>query len=809
MNRFGVQAFMVWSSTLLGFSCYSQPVSTIFVQAPWSLPSLDLTLAQFAAPVQQLRALDDLPTQDLGELLGRHLGGVLLQDMQGNPFQADVQYRGFTASPLLGTPQGLSVYLDGVRMNQPFGDVVSWDLIPRAALQSLTLMPGSNPLFGLNTLGGALALQTKDGRSAPGTRLEFKLGSHERRNLLLEHGFASEQGLDGYGMVNLFHDGGWRQHSPSDVRQLFGKLRWRDGGTRSQLSMAWADNELHGNGLQEGGQLAQHFKSVYTIPDTMRQHALMLNWMGSHEVHEGWTLSAQAYLRRQKGNSLNGDVNEGALDQNIYAASENRSNTPFPFQNCLANALAQDDPGEKCTGLLTRTTATQRHEGLVLQSNWEGEQGSAKTQTLLGAALDIGHVRYSQLSQAGYVNADRSVTGVAAWADGARGGNVDGEPWDTAVELLSRSETRSLLGSRTWSWAGGWHLTTSGRYNSTEVRNLDLRNDGSAASLSGTHQFKRLNPAIGLTLAPSAAWQGWLGYNEGSRAPTATELGCSNPDVPCRLPNAMASDPPLKQVVTRTLEVGMRGQWGESAQRHQWSASVFRAVNDDDILFVASEQSGFGYFRNFGQTRRQGLELSLSGPLNAQWRYGLHYNWLQANYQSHETVGGSSNSSNSAAQAGTLGLDGTIQIQPGDHIPLAPSQIFKLHLTYQASAAWRFALDLQAVGRSSARGNENGQHHADGLYYAGAGHNPGYAVLHLSAKYKPSPGWSLSAQMNNLLDKRYTTAAVLSPNAFVGNKVVTQPFGTNVQGDAPLGHGTFYAPGAPRNVWLGARYVWR
>ena len=368
--------------------------------------------------------------------------------------------------------------------------------------------------------------------------------------------------------------------------------------------------------------------------------------------------------------------------------------------------------------------------------------------------------------------------------------------------MRGRSETRSLFGSRTWSWAGGWHLTTSGRYNRTDVRNQDLRNDGTAASLSGQHRFSRLNPAVGLTLAPSASWQGWMGYNEGSRAPTTTELGCANPDVPCRLPNAMASDPPLKQVVTRTLELGMRGLL---AERHQWSASLFRALSDDDILFVASEQSGYGYFRNFGQTRRQGLELSLSGPINAQWQYGVHYNWLQATYQSQETVGGNSNSSNSAGP----GLEGNIQIRPGDRIPLVPSQLLKLHLSHQPSAAWRFGLDLQAVARSTARGNENGQHQADGSYYSGPGHNPGYAVLNLSAQYTPQPGWTLTGQVNNLLDRRYTTAAVLAPNAFNGNALLARPFAANANGDYPLRHGTFYAPGAPRNVWLGARYVWR
>lgn len=780
---------LVMALSLIAPSSWANDTITIVASTP--LPGMELTRAQFAAPVQQLRQLDDQPAQDLAELMGRHLGGVLVQEMQGNPFQADVQYRGFTASPLLGTPQGLSIYLDGVRMNQPFGDVVSWDLIPRAALQSLTLMPGSNPLFGLNTLGGALALQTKDGRSAPGTAMEIKLGQHQRRNLLLEHGHANGQGFDAYTLVNVFHDGGWRQQSPSDVRQLFGKLRWRDGGTRSQLSMAWADNDLHGNGLQEGGQLAQNWKSVYTTPDTTRQHMLMLNWVGSHEVREGWTVSAQAYVRRQKSKSLNGDINEAALDQSQASKAE-----------CLAQALAQDEPAEACNGLLTRSTTTQQSHGLVLQSNWDGQQGSAKTQTLLGTALDIGHVKFKQWGQAGNLNPDRSVTGVDAWSNGRDGGVVDGEPWDTDVELQGRNNTRSLFGSRTWSWPGGWHLTTSGRYNRTEVRNLDLRNDGTPASLSGHHLFTRLNPAIGLTLAPSIAWQGWLGYNEGNRAPTTTELGCANPEQPCRLPNAMASDPPLRQVVTRTLELGMRGLL---AERHQWSASMFRAVSDDDILFVASEQTGFGYFRNFGQTRRQGLELSLSGALSTHWHYGLHYSWMQATYQSAEVVGGHSNSSNTQGP----GLEGQIQIRPGDRIPLVPSQMLKFHLGFKPNASWRFGLDLQAVSRSTARGNENGQHQTDGIYYTGAGHNPGHAVLNLNARYTPSPGWSWSAQVNNLLDRRYSTAAVLAPNAFVGNNVVTQPFGVNGLGDAPLRHGTFYAPGAPRHVWLGVRYLWR
>lgn len=797
---------------------------TVTIVAPTPLPGLDLNASQIAAPVQR-GLVNDAHSQDLAEWMNTQLGGVMVQELQGNPFQADVQYRGFTASPLLGTPQGLSVYLDGVRMNQPFGDVLSWDLIPRAALKSVTLMPGSNPLFGLNTLGGALALETKDGRSNPGTQIQLQAGSHDRRSLLLEHGFVNDKGLDGYAMANLFHDGGWRAQSPSDVRQFFGKLGWRDGRTRSQLSLSWADNDLHGNGLQEGSLLAQDWKSVYTTPDITRQHALMLNWTGSHEVREGWNVSAQIYMRRQKGSTLNGDVNEGSLDQSVYQPSAgersvlaqngysgypnsgaNASNTPFPYWRCIANALLPNDssskePAEKCTGLLTSGQTTQNNQGAVLQSSWEAKMGDARTQTVVGAALDTSRVRFTQSSQLGYVNPDRSVTGVNAFGDGVTGGNVDGEPWDTAVDLQGRTRTQSVFASNTWSWAGGWNLTTSGRYNNTRVRNLDLRNDGQDNSLSGEHHYARLNPAVGLTWAPSAQLQGWLGYNEGSRAPTTTELGCANPEQPCKLPNAMASDPPLQQVVTRTLELGMRGRL---ADKHAWSAGVFRAVNDQDILFVASEQTGYGYFRNFGQTRRQGLELSLSGALSPEWSYGVHYNWLQATYQSDETVAGNSNSSNSAGP----GLEGHIAVKPGDRIPMTPSQMFKLQVGWKPNAQWRFGLDMQSVGRSIARGNENNGHLADGTYYSGAGHNPGYAVFNLSGQYALQPGWTLTGRINNLFDTRYTTAAVLSPNAFNGNALVARPFAA-VDGQYPLRHGTFYAPGAPRNVWVGVRYAFR
>ena len=145
---------------------------------------MDRSLDEIPAPVQAAteRDIEQSGALDLSDFLNRRLNGVYLNEVQGNPIQPDLNYRGYTASPLLGTPQGISVYMDGVRLNQPFGDVVSWDLIPRIAISETTLIPGSNPLFGLNTLGGAISIQTKDGRSNPGTSLALSGGSFGRVN---------------------------------------------------------------------------------------------------------------------------------------------------------------------------------------------------------------------------------------------------------------------------------------------------------------------------------------------------------------------------------------------------------------------------------------------------------------------------------------------------------------------------------------------------------------------------------------------------------------------------------------------------
>ncbi len=791
-------------------------MQTVDVVGITPLPGLDLPRERIPANVQTLdsAAATGPGSVNLPDALNRHLGSVFVNEIQGNPFQPDLGFRGFSASPLLGTPQGLSVYVDGVRMNQPFGDVVSWDLIPRAAISSLTLTPGSNPLFGLNTLGGAFSIRTKDGLHDAGTAVQLLAGQHSRQEIGFEHGGHDGRGWHWYLTGTGFRESGWRDASPTRLGQLFAKTGWRDARTELALSAAIAAGRMTGNGLQEQRLLARDDASVYTTPDRTRNRSMLFNLAGSIDAGDGLGLSGNAYYRKIRTATLNGDINDDALDQSLYqpgaaeraalaaagysgfpASGANAANTPFPSWRCIANVLLADEPAEKCNGLLNRTDSRQRQLGFSGQMTMAGRVLDRPNQFTLGAAWDASRVAFRQSTQFGYLNPDRSVTPVGFYADGSEIDD-DGSPVDSRADLDGRTRTASVYATDTLSLADNLHLTLSGRWNRTTVRNRDhITPGGGAGSLDGDHRFARFNPAIGAAWSPRRGLNVYAGYNEGSRTPTAVELGCADPENPCKLPNAMAGDPPLRQVVTRTWEAGLRGRL---APKIHWNAGLFRADNTDDILFVADNAAGFGYFRNVGKTRRQGLELGLDGRAGAL-AVSLNYTYLDATFRSAELLNGEANSSADA--------DGRIAVHPGDRMPLIPRQIFKSRAEWQLTPGWSVEAGMQALSGSNARGNENGRHRADGTYFVGSGRSGGYALFDLGTTWEPAPRLRFFAQVANLFDRRHATAAQLNATGLTAEgSFIARPF--SALGDnARVVSSTFYAPGAPRTVWAGVRYA--
>lgn len=726
---------------------------------------------------------------DATDWLRRRGAGVVMNDISGNPLQADVNFRGFSASPLLGTPQGLVVWLDGVRVNQPFGDVVSWDLIPRAAIRAMNLVPGSNPLFGRNALGGALVIRTKDGRSDPGLRAEAGYGRFERRVAEAEAG-GTRGAIDWYLAGNHMAEAGWRDFSPSRAWSGLAKAGWQQGGSRIGLSALAADTRLNGNGLQEERLLNARRASVYTQPDTTWNRTLLLNATGETRLSDRLSLKANAFWRRLTTRTLNGDANDEVLGSDeVYDAGEDQFNTPFPSAACIAQAAENEEPQEACNGLINRSASRQFEWGGTLELALELQA----LRLTAGLAFTASRASFGQSSEFGYLTPERGVIGTGVFGDGTQDFEPD-EPTDVRVDLGARTRSQSAYVLAEITATSRLTVNASARLDATQIRNRDRINPGpGTGSLTGDHDYHRLNPAISLR------WQAARGISidaavaQTSRAPSAIELGCADPESPCRLPNALAGDPPLKQVIARTIEAGMRV---EPAKAIFLRAGLFRTTALDDILFVAAPRTGFGYFRNFGRTRRQGLEL-VAGAALKRLSLSASYTLLDATYRSAETVGGAGNSQNSAGPGG----EGTISVVPGNRIPLLPRHVAKASADWQALPWLVINADVQAMSGVIARGNENNAHRPDGGIYPGAGKTNGWAVLNLGAEVKPRAWLSLVVQVDNVLDVRFATAAQLGANVFDA-KGRFNPLQAGA--DAAQG-GTFLGPGAPRQWRIATR----
>jgi outer membrane receptor protein involved in Fe transport len=725
----------------------------------------------------------------IADYMNNNLTGVSINETQNNPYQPDILFRGFTASPLLGTPQGLSVFQDGVRINEPFGDAVNWDLIPMNAIAGMNLMPGSNPVFGLNTLGGALSITTKNGRTHQGGGIETSYGSWDRKTAAGEFGGVSKDGSVDYFIAgNYFDEDGWRDASPSKVKQIFSKLGWQNETSRLELSYTGADNNMIGNGLVQEELIADFGrKAINTSPDQTENTLSFFNLNGSHFINEATQLTANTYYRKSKRNTLNGDVNDDFNEDGDFDP-DNDNLAAYLDEEC-------DDDGEfteGCSGALNRSSTKQKGYGFNAQLAFNQPILNKQNQFIVGGGYDESKVKFAQSTEMGLLNTARGVDGI---------GEFD---LDARVNMQGKTKTYGLFATDTLSLNNYVHLTVSGRYNHTNVNNLDnIRPLGSYLggnlnadqSLTGNHSFERFNPAVGLSFTPTKDLTVYGAYNEGMRAPTSMELGCANRLVPCKLPNAMAGDPPLEKVVAKTFEAGMRGNLSQDVK---WSAALYRTENHNDIQFISTTATvaNMGYFDNVGKTRRQGLDAALAGSVGKlSWNAG--YSYLKATYQSVDPDVKWMAEGNSEADE-----DGLIQVNKGDRLANLPSHAFKLRMQYAMTPNWTVGTNVNAFSDVYVRGNENNAHQPnyepdDDQYVQSNGKVAGYTVVNLDTRYKLSnSGWQLFAKVNNIFDKKYATGGMLGENWI----------GSNGQFSGDDEPSKLLMLGAPRAAWVGMRY---
>ncbi|MFN8625702.1 MAG: TonB-dependent receptor [Candidatus Binatia bacterium] len=702
------------------------------------MPGIGVPKDQIPANVQAATSADIRSQRplSLADFMNENLAGVHINDAQSSPFQPDVSFRGFTASPLLGSPIGISVFVDGVRVNESFGDTVLWDLIPTAAISTIDLIPGSNPVFGLNTLGGALAVRTKSGRTDPGLEAEFSGGSYERRSALLSYG-GKWGGWDAFVAAQHFEEDGWRDHSPARVSQFFGKVGWQSATADVDVSYTYADNKLIGNGLVPESLLRQHGEAVYTFPDETKPELNFVNLTGSHALTGNVLLTGNVYYRWLTVGTFNGD------------AEFEDGGTPL------------DPTDDEVEAENRRTHTVQRTAGGTLQLTHSGALGGLKNQFTVGASHDEGRAEFSQFGQAAEFTPERGTIG-------------EGE-FERNTFVRGRNEYDGLYLTDTLSLADRLHLTLSGRYNRARLSIKDL--SGEEPELNGSDTFSRLNPAIGATWAVAPVVTLYASYNEGFRVPTPVELTCADPDAPCSLPVSFVADPPLDPVIAKTWEAGARGRLSVL----NWNVTGFRTDLQDDILFTAVGGSQ-GFFSNVPKTRRQGVELGLSGKASRATGY-FNYAYLDATFESSAEL------FNPVANPLDPSQPETISVKHGDRLPGIPRHVAKLGGEFRFTDAFSVGGNVIYASSQFLRGDE------------GNDHSPlsAYTVVNLRADYRVAGAWRLFANVDNVFDVEYETVGAFNRNGF-------DTSGKPLEGVGPGQVERFVSPGAPRGFWVGVAF---
>ena len=721
------------------------------------LPGIGIEKYKLPYEVQSVdsQTIQKSGSRTLSEFMNENLTGVNVNDIQGSPYQADVTYRGMRASATLGASQGLSVYMDGVRMNQPFGDVVNWDMFPEAAIDTVTLVPGSNPMYGLNTLGGALAFTTKSGLTTQGNEVVSTIGSYGRLKLDVTHGSKSADGWHRFIAGTAFDETGWRDHSDGSLQNLFVKIGRTKEDTNWDVSYMFGNSNLLGNGLTPStnygeientpsftststGLYEADRASVYSWPDQTINKAHVLSFNLQHVLDANTELASTAYVKYGTQSRLGGDV-----EWEDFGA------------------------GDMAWGTINRNSSKQVTIGLATNLTKLIDEHQITT----GASLERSKMSYGATATEGCdISSTREVS-----TSGCDYSEL------TTAGVTGTSTAFGTYLADTYKLSDKTFVTVAGRFNQTTVANTltSYTTPGTAETpVSESFTYRKFNPSLGMThqFSQLTVFGNWAQSN---RAPTVMELGCADIDNPCTLPTGLMADPYLSQVVSQTVEVGMR--W-KNDLGYNLSVSAYRTTNKDDIVFLmADPATGEGYFKNIDKTQYMGLDINASKTWQ-NWYLSTTYSYLKATYES------------SAELLGADYYDGTevfpreMDITPGMRMAGIPLHKLKMHLDWSATEKWKLGTSMIVSSSLVTQGNEDG-YITDGV--SGNAKVKGYAIFNLNTTYTVQKGFEVFGKINNVFNNRYETYAMMAANNLYSDEQTLSKF---------------VAPGAPRTFMAGLRY---
>ena len=678
----------------------------------------------------------DIDRTNVPSLTGAILEDVpsaTVNDVSGNVFQPDILFRGFTASPVAGTAQGLAVYVNGARFNDPFGDTVNWDLIPSIAIDTVNV-EASNPVFGLNALGGSINVRLKNGFADKGADITAYGGSYDRGAGIAE--FARQFGdFAVYAAGDITHDGGFRQTQVSDLRRLYADLGWRRGDAEVHLSIDGADNKLGNPGASPVQELDAAPSGIFTGPNEVTNQYVAANLNGSFALSDTASLQSVAYYQTLTQRVSNGATFDGAPCDDGSGALCNSDGTEITTRG---EAIVPDFlNGGPYSALVLEGLDTHAF-GASAQFTDDAAIAGHKNHLVVGGSFDGSNSTFNADTEIGGFTTDGSQLFVGP-PDFVQ---VQASQGVQPVKVATATRDYGLFFADVVTLIPGLELTLNGRFNNAEI---DL-SDKMGTALNGQHSYNRFNPNAGLTYAILPGLQAYGSYAEANRAPTPTELSCASAANPCSLLNFFVGDPDLKQVVARTFEGGLRGRLANLDHgRLGWSVDYFHTRDENDLIFESAlDNPNLAFYTNAGRTLRQGLEAAVQYD-TARLHAALGYTYTDATFRSPLLLG---SGANPAADA-----DGNIQVVPGDRIPGIPAHRGTVVLEYKLTDRWSIGGSSILAGSQYRFGDESNLNKQVG----------GYVLINLDTSIRVTDRITLFGIINNLTNRRYDTYGTFGP----------------------------------------------
>ena len=664
-----------------------------------------------------------------------------------------------------------------MRINEAFGDTVNWDLIPDIAIERVDVV-GSNPVYGLNALGGAMVLTMKNGFNDQGGILEASGGSWGQLQGAAQYGVNDDR-WGFYAAGRVLKEDGWREFSPDSIKQMYVDVGYRQNRLAFDWSVTGADNALSGESPAPVQELAVHRSLVFTSPQENDNRVLFSALNASYAAGDTLSIQGNGYYREFRQSVINGNTTDyTSCTTTSDAGSLCQADGATPLTN-NAGALIPDISrgGSSYIGENDFESIRTIGTGGSLQATSTAPLFGHENHLASAVSIDRDSTDFRSWSELGAINADLQVAYSGQYVN-----TPENTPWAaTPVALYASNHYYGFLASDTLTASDALALTISGRYN---VVSVDLA-DQLGTALTGKNRYQRFNPAVGVTQKFASHVTGYVGYAEGNRVPTAGEIECSDPAKPCLLPSSLSSDPPtLRQVVARTWEAGLRGKSASSngpTRESNWNAGLFRTDVKDDIYGVATSLSS-GYFQNIGGTRRQGVELGLHYQ-QQRCSVFLNYSYVAATFQSTLLL---PSPQNSFADA-----QGNIHVRPGDYLPGIPTHRVKLGADLRITPSWLVGGDAQFVSPQYLGGDESNQMPT----------LSSYAVINVHSSYEINERVQVYAHIVNLTNRQHSTFGELGDPTGIGVPGVPADADRN----DPRVDNRFLSPASPISVYAGAR----